>query len=195
MSPRLTPLCLPVLLLAGCGRPGDPGPRPAARARAALALAAAEDPADAVPDDGSPDDDAPDDDRRPDPDCPRCRGTGLTRTGDGLAEVPCDCLAAAEPDEPVAPEPGPDPGPAADPPRVVVFTAPWCAACGPLKAALASAGGGFELVDVAADPATAAAFGVAAVPTLVRIEGGRETARTVGPRDAAGLRRFRDEGR
>ena len=189
MSPNPTLLCLPFLLLAGCDLGGGPGPLPEARARAALALADAESPADATPDDGSPDDAG---DRRPDPDCPRCRGTGVTRTGDGLAEVPCDCFAAADPDAPADAPAAPDP--AADPPRVLVFTAPWCRACGPLKAALASAGGGFEVVDAAADPATAAAFGVSALPTLIRLEGGRETARAVGARDPAGLRRFRDDG-
>ena len=212
MTPRLTLLCLP-LLAAGCEPAAEdaPDPLPAARARAALALAAAEA---ETPPDAAPDrpDDGGEEDRTPDPDCPRCGGTGVTRTGDGLAEVPCDCRAPrADPDPGRDPEResgaqngsngsnapnGSDAGGEPDAAvRVLVFTAPWCRACGPLKAALPAAGGGFELVDADADPATAAAFGVSAVPTLIRLEAGRETARTTGPRDAAGLRRFRDGGR
>ena len=204
MTPKPT-LSLALLLLAAAGCGGgeaDFDPLPAARARAAVALAGAE--RGPVPD--RPDDAPDDNDPRADPDCPRCGGTGLTRTGDGLAEVPCDCVAGSSKDQDNKNQNGGDDGDraAAKPsPRVLIFTADWCRGCAGMKPALAAAGPGFEVVDVDARPDLAAAYGVTAVPALVRLVpdpdggpggGARETARSLGPRDAAGLRRFLADG-
>ncbi|WP_207622164.1 hypothetical protein [Alienimonas californiensis] len=92
-----------LLALSGCA-PSGPSHDPAAdRVRAAFALAAAERAVPVHPDDGSPDDDGvPDDapdDRRPDPNCPRCQGSGTVPSGDGLARVPCSCLRGSLKDQ------------------------------------------------------------------------------------------------
>ena len=201
MSPKMTMLSALLLLMAcGCDA-ASPADNPAAaaadRARAAFALAEAERAVPAPPDDGSPDDGSPDDadDRRPDPNCPRCRGTGTVPSGDGLARVPCSCLRGNLKTQEIKNEVDTTAADAAGGPRVLVFSAGWCRACQTMKPALAAAGAGFETVDVDADPQAAAAFGVTALPTLIRLVDGRETTRTSGARDVSGLRRFRDAGR
>ncbi len=78
--------------------------------------------------------------------------------------------------------------------RVLVFSAGWCSGCVAMKPALAAAGAGFETLDVDANPQATAAFNVTALPTLIRLVDGRETARASGARDVSGLRRFRDSG-
>ena len=190
----MTQHCLPIALLlaalsTGCAaEPTDS--HAAARVRAAFALAEAE--VESVPD--RPDDGGGDL-GEPDPDCPRCGGTGTVPSGDGLVRVPCACRRSSKAQDiknqsrTTRLDGEPDPAP-----RVLVFTAGWCAACRGLKEAVGAAGAGFELIDVDADPQTAAAFGVTAVPTLVRLVEGRETGRTAGPRGVSGLRRFRDGG-
>ena len=198
-----------LLLVAACGCDSAEAPDRSAerRARAAFALAEAERAAPDGPDEPTPDPD----DRRPDPDCPRCHGSGTVPSGDGLARVPCACVSRSRRESRARQEargapdraaPAALPGgrgsrdaPASAPaPRVLVFTAKRCPSCAAMKPALAAAGAGFELIDVDADPHTAAAFGVTAVPTLIRLVDGRETARTSGARDVSGLRRFRDGG-
>ena len=189
-------LVLPPVLLAalGCGRADhddEAAGRAAARVRAAFAVAEAERAAPPGPVRPDPPDGPAD--RRPDPNCPRCHGSGTVPSGDGLARVPCACLNRSSKGQEIKNRA------AGDSPRVLVFTASWCAACRGLKPAVAGAGAGFELIDVDAEPAAAAAFGITAVPTLVRVVGAgadaRETARASGPRGVSGLRRFRDAGR
>ena len=188
----MTHRCLPrALLLAvlpvGCGaETNDPHADAAARVRAAFALAGAADrpPTPDRPDDGG-------DLGEPDPNCPRCGGSGTVPSGDGLVRVPCGCRRRSSNAQEIKNQTADD---RADDPRVLVFTAGWCPSCRGLKAAVGAAGAGFELIDVDADPRTAAAFGVTAVPTLVRLVDGRETGRTAGPRGVSGLRRFRAGG-
>jgi thiol-disulfide isomerase/thioredoxin len=200
-------ILLPLLAVGGCGLDEETPDGSTPRVRAAFALAAAERNEPAPPDDGSPEDgsDRGPDDRLPDPDCPRCHGSGTVRSGDGLARVPCDCLRrsskgqelknqveepAAETSGGAAEKASPDAAP-----RVLVFSAAWCPACVTMKPALAAAGPGFEVIDHDANPAVVAAYGVTRLPTLVRVVGGRETARAVGVRGVSGLQRFRDAGR
>ena len=206
LSFKLTSLLL-LVAACGCDSADAPDRSAARRARAAFALAEAER---AAPD--GPDEPAPDpDDRRPDPNCPRCHGSGTVPSGDGLARVPCACVSrsrhesrarqeAQEAPDRAAPAALPngrgsrDASASTPASRVLVFTSKRCPSCAAMKPALAAAGAGFELIDVDADPRTAAAFGVTAVPTLIRLVDGRETARASGARDVSALRRFRDGG-
>ena len=191
----LFPLPAVLAVVGGCDRMNEPPHDPRAdraRVRVAVAFAGAEL---ALTPDG-PDEPG---DGTPDPDCRTCGGTGTTRTGDGLAEVPCGCLT--RPRTPARAATGPAAPPATSaragaPVRVLVFTAAWCGPCRAMTPALAEAesrcgpGVRWRVVDVDREPETAAGYRVTRVPTLVREAAGRETARTTGARDAAGLVRF-----
>jgi thioredoxin 2 len=114
-----------------------------------------------------------------DPVCGRC-GQAL------LSGLPVE-LGDAEFDKVVA---------ASDLPVVVDFWAPWCGPCRQMAPQFEQAArtlkGKALLVKVNSDdnPHTASRFGIRSIPTLVKLQRGRETARVAGARPAGQIVQF-----
>jgi thioredoxin 2 len=83
-----------------------------------------------------------------------------------------------------------------DLPVVVDFWAPWCGPCRQMAPQFEQAAGALKgralLVKVNSDdnPRTASRFGIRSIPTLVKLERGREVARVAGARPAGQIVQF-----
>ncbi len=107
----------------------------------------------------------------------RKAGTFLTRVALPLAALATAlCIAGCE----GPPQQQPNSGPCSRP-KVLAFTASWCAPCQrakPVLVQIQAAGVDVEIIDIDAQPNLAAKYGVASVPTFFVYVCGKSTVRT-----------------
>lgn len=77
--------------------------------------------------------------------------------------------------------------------RILFFSAPWCGPCTQMKMTLSESIKnelGIEIIDISVNMEKAAEYQVMNVPTFIKLEDGKETARKIGAVTIESLRNF-----
>ena len=77
--------------------------------------------------------------------------------------------------------------------RILFFSAPWCGPCTQMKMTLSESIKnelGIEIIDIAENMEKASEYQVMNVPTFIKLEAGKETARKIGAVTIESLRNF-----
>ena len=77
--------------------------------------------------------------------------------------------------------------------RILFFSAPWCGPCTQMKMTLSESIKnelGIEIIDIAENMEKASEYQVMNVPTFIKLEDGKETARKIGAVTIESLRNF-----
>lgn len=77
--------------------------------------------------------------------------------------------------------------------RILFFSAPWCGPCTQMKMTLSESIKnelGIEIIDISENMEKASEYQVMNVPTFIKLEDGKETARKIGAVTIESLRNF-----
>ena len=77
--------------------------------------------------------------------------------------------------------------------KILFFSAPWCGPCTQMKMTLSESIKnelGIEIIDISVNMEKAAEYQVMNVPTFIKLEDGKETARKIGAVTIESLRNF-----